>query len=336
MAIGPDTAKTAVRTVDLAKEIPASPRAEQKITATPEAADKAIGSKTRATEDATRLSGIERIRTLSSSIRPNALAGVVPIVARSRASEWAKAVKESGGSPLAAIGEILPPPEWFQARLVHRRDEYDLLDAVKAGGAYGETYLAVNGMLGQSRSSSSAVEAVIDAVWYGDGTSARLKHAPSPVLRKSERWLPSASSLKESHQYALDVFFTSVRRRGAEETGPVIKSMSSGIVVAASDDWKGGDSPANYRSGGLSPKAGNGVIVYDPVQRRYYAYFHMNGVYVHTGQSIPSGETLGRGGNTGTNARKKEHGGHVHVEIHDADGDAWTVYAIKDYILSIR
>jgi murein DD-endopeptidase MepM/ murein hydrolase activator NlpD len=303
------------------------------VTAPP--ADTAGESKARAIEDLARLSAWERVRTLAASVRPDALAGVAPAVARNRAAEWAKAVRIAGGTPLAAVGEILPPPEWFQARLVHRRDEYNLVEAVKAGGAYGKTYAAVSAMLEQSHASSEAVEAVLDAVWNSDPGSAQLKHTPSPMLKKSERWLPGVSTLGESHQHALDVFFTSVRRHGAAETGPVIRSMGNGIVVAASDDWKGGDKTSNYRSGGLSPKAGNGVIVYDPLQRRYHAYFHLSAVYVKTGQLLASGDALGRGGNTGTNARKKEHGGHVHIEIHDADGDAWTAYAIRDYFLSI-
>jgi murein DD-endopeptidase MepM/ murein hydrolase activator NlpD len=335
LAIGPDTAKSAERPAGLSSGVPASQLGARKLMPVPSGvADLAKESRARAIEDTERRSGIERIRTLAVSVKPAALAGVVPSAAANRASEWAKAVREAGGSPLGAIGEILPPPAWFQARLVHRRDEYDLQEAVQAGGSYGTKYLAVNGMLEQSRVSSGAVEAILDAVWHSDETPSRLKHTPHPILKKSERWLPSTSSLKEAHQYALDVFFTSVKRHGAAETGPVIRSMSSGIVVASSDDWKGGDKPSNYRSGGLSPKAGNGVIVYNPIQRRYYAYFHLSAVYAKTGHVISSGDTLGRGGNTGTNARQKAHGAHVHIEIHDAGGDAWSSYAIKDFVLS--
>lgn len=281
-------------------------------------------------------SGTELLRFLSAILKPRALQDVVPTVARARAAEWVAVMKAEGKDPVAAIDEILPPPEWFQARLVHLRDKYDLDEAARAGGAYGKAYQAVQAYWALARQTSPAMEAILDEVWQSSDIHTLLKSEPSPVLKKSERWIPGRSSLRTSHQFALDVFFTSIRRHGVEETGPIIRSVSSGIVVAASGDWNGGDKPSNYRSGGLSPKAGNGAIVYDPVHRRYFAYFHLHDVYVRTGQVIESGYALGSGGNTGTNARKKEHGGHVHIEIHDADGDAWSVYSIREFLLSIH
>jgi len=282
------------------------------------------------------LSGLERIRFSAAILAPKALSGVSPELARQRAADWAEAVSSEGGSPIDAIGEILPSSLWFQARLVTKRDESDLAVDAKGAGEFGKAYAALSGALAGTKSSSAALEATIDEIWRRSGVSSRLEVGPTSPLKRSDRWIPAASALKSSHQYALDVFFTGFKRHGASEIGPVVHSMSSGVVVSASADWSGGDKPSQYRSGGLSPKAGNGVVVYAPDQRRYYAYFHMNDVDVRAGQLVEAGQSLGRGGNTGVNARKKGHGGHVHVEIHDANGGAWTSYAIRDLILSIR
>jgi murein DD-endopeptidase MepM/ murein hydrolase activator NlpD len=59
-------------------------------------------------------------------------------------------------------------------------------------------------------------------------------------------------------------------------------------------------------------------------------------VVVRVGQMVASGQSLGLGGNTGVNARKKNHGTHVHIEIHDAEKGAWSSYRIRDLLLSIQ
>lgn len=287
------------------------------------------------------LSGPELVRFTAGYLKPEALVGVSPQSAAKRAGAWIKAHQAAGSDPLAAIDEILPNSAWYQARLIHGRDEEELELSSAEPGAYGRAYHQVLSSVALARSGAKAVEAVIDAAWaassFPPAVAARTgaPRAVSP-LPPSERWLPEVSELESSHRYALDVFFKSVRHWGAAETGPVIRSVSSGIVVAASGDWNGGDSPSAFRSGGLSPKAGNGAIVYDPAARRYYAYFHLSDVRVRTGQALQAGDTLGRGGNTGVNARKKGHGSHLHIEIHQADGDAWTSYAIRDFIATLR
>jgi len=283
-----------------------------------------------------RAGSLETIRLAAAALTPGALAGVTPAVAVARASGWAKAVSAGRGQPLEALGEILPSTQWFQARLVTKRDESDLAEDAKADGVYGQAYSALQDALATTKASAVAVEAMIDEVWRMSGAADGLEKGPLPVLKPSERWIPGKSGLAASHQYALDVFFTSVRRHGAEEKGPVIRSMSSGVVVSAAGDWSGGDKPSLYRGGGLSPKAGNGVVVYDPDARRYYAYFHLSDVSVRVGQVVEAGKQLGRGGNTGVNARKKGHGGHVHVEIHDIGAGAWTSYRIRDFIVSLH
>jgi len=282
--------------------------------------------------------GVMLIRLLAHDLSAESLAGVETDDAGRRALAWARAVEDSGADPLAALDEILPPTEWFQARIIGKRDEPNLRLDAKAAGEYGRAYAAILSVLDQSRSAAPALEAAIEAVWSRAtaGSGSDLPAALAPVLARSERWIPGRSALRYSHQYALDVFYTSVKRHGAAETGPAINSISSGIVVSTADDWDGGDKPSLYRSGGLSPNAGNGVIVYDPERRRYYVYLHLRSVAVRVGQKIAAGQALGLGGNTGVNARKKNHGTHLHLEIHDADDGAWSSYRIRDLLLSIQ
>lgn len=140
---------------------------------------------------------------------------------------------------------------------------------------------------------------------------------------------PPLRDLAYSHPYALDVFFRHVDRKGAVERGPLIMALEGGIVVASADDWRGGAGADAWGGGGLSPAAGNGVVVYSPASGRYYSYFHLSEVAVRRGQAVGKGAVLGRGGNTGVNARKKGHGGHLHLEIFDTAKDealsAWEI-----------
>jgi murein DD-endopeptidase MepM/ murein hydrolase activator NlpD len=280
--------------------------------------------------------GVMLIRLLAHDLSPESLAGVGADDAGRRAMAWARAVEASGADPVAALGELLPPTAWFQARIIGKRDEPDLRSDARIASAYGRAYADILAVLDQAREAAPALEAAIETIWHDSGAGSDSPHDLSPVLARSDRWIPGRSALKYSHQYALDVFFTSVKRHGAAETGPAINSISSGIVVSTADDWDGGDKPSLYRSGGLSPNAGNGVIVYDPERRRYYVYLHLKSVVVRVGQMVASGQSLGLGGNTGVNARKKNHGTHVHIEIHDAEKGAWSSYRIRDLLLSIQ
>ncbi len=327
LAIGPDGARASRRqAVDPGLAIGTTARVASTKAATAALTDPA----------ARGLSALERVRFAAAILSPKALEGVSPALAKERAADWAEAVSAGGGDPISAIGEILPSALWFQARIVTKRDESDIAADAKAAGEFGEAYAELARALAGTRAASSALEAALEEIWRRSGLASSLKQGPVSPLKRSDRWIPGKSTLKSAHQYALDVFFTSVKRHGAVETGPTIRSMGPGIVVSAAGDWSGGDQPSLYRAGGLSPKSGNGVVVYDPAARRYYVYFHMCDVSVRAGQVVTAGQSLGRGGNTGVNARKKGHGGHVHIEIHDADGGAWTSYAIRDLILSIR
>jgi murein DD-endopeptidase MepM/ murein hydrolase activator NlpD len=59
-------------------------------------------------------------------------------------------------------------------------------------------------------------------------------------------------------------------------------------------------------------------VIYDPSSRRYCSYFHFSSLALRRGEVVAAGAVLGRGGNSGMNARIKGHGEHVHLEIFDA------------------
>lgn len=154
----------------------------------------------------------------------------------------------------------------------------------------------------------------------------------SDLAGKGELQAPPLRDLAYSHPYALDVFFRHVDRKGTVERGPLITALEAGIVVASADDWRGGAGADAWGGGGLSPAAGNGVVVYSPASGRYYSYFHLSEVAVGRGQAVEQGAVLGRGGNTGVNARKQGHGGHLHLEIFDSARDealsAWEIRSL--------
>jgi len=132
---------------------------------------------------------------------------------------------------------------------------------------------------------------------------------------------PRREDLDNSHTFALDIFLKEVQYlRNDEQQGPMIHSLSDGIVIAAEGGWRGfpRKSPEySYFFGGISPKSGNGVIVFSPRENRYFLYFHLYDVIVEKGQIIQRGQPLGHGGNSGINARKKGGGDHLHIEIYD-------------------
>lgn len=144
--------------------------------------------------------------------------------------------------------------------------------------------------------------------------------ARAPIWgNRSDIRIPSKRDLPKNHEDALDIFFTNMRRNGDRQIGPELQAHSGGIVVAARGDWQGGKGEKSYRGGGLSPKAGNGVIIYNPNSSEYFYYAHMYEVTVRTGDIIEAGQIIGRGGNTGTKAMEQGRGGHVHFEIHKAN-----------------
>jgi murein DD-endopeptidase MepM/ murein hydrolase activator NlpD len=109
---------------------------------------------------------------------------------------------------------------------------------------------------------------------------------------------------------ALDIFVT---REGVPVRSPV-----SGVVIAAGDDWQGRwvrRKGLEYEGGGLSRRAGNGAIIYDPASGKYFYFAHLQpGITVRTGDVIRAGHILGRVGHTG-NASQPGHGKHLHFAV---------------------
>ncbi len=286
--------------------------------------------------DKTPTLSLSDLRLVSRSLEPGALQGQHEATITARADAWVKEIRAQGAEPSLAIGELLPGTAWFQARLITSRDEKTLSEDAGTKTEFARQYAEMEEILPTVREQAPYVEIMLTALWKEiSDLSSSQKSTVLPLQRK-DYWIASRRDLNASHQYALDIFFKSVKKIGAEETGPQIKSMSYGIVVSVASDWAGGDKQSNYKKGGLSPKAGNGVIVFNPDNGRYYAYFHLKNAAVHPGQFVLPGTPLGNGGNTGINARKKGHGNHLHVEIHETDGTAWSSFAIRDLILSIK
>lgn len=110
---------------------------------------------------------------------------------------------------------------------------------------------------------------------------------------------------------ALDIFVT---REGADVRTPI-----SGVVVASGDDWQGGYARRrggfHYEGGGLSRRAGNGAIVFDPASDQYLYFAHLQqGIQVRTGDVVRAGQVVGKVGHTG-NASEPGHGKHLHFAM---------------------
>ncbi len=157
----------------------------------------------------------------------------------------------------------------------------------------------------------------------------------SRILKKHDFVYPKTKDLKYNHRYALDIFFTKVKKIRDSEIGPQIFSFTSGIVVASENNWNGSTTFESYKGGGISPKSGNGVIIYDAIKKRFILYFHLYKTTLKPGDIINSGHIIGYGGNSGLNARKKGHGKHVHIEIYDLSQERFlNCYEIKKLLFN--
>jgi murein DD-endopeptidase MepM/ murein hydrolase activator NlpD len=112
---------------------------------------------------------------------------------------------------------------------------------------------------------------------------------------------------------ALDIF--------AAEATPVLSPVA-GVVVAAGDGWQGGYERRgrgfHFEGEGLSRRAGNGVILFDPGSGGFFLFAHLQeGILVGAGDVIAAGAAVGRIGRTG-NAAVPGHGGHLHLAFKQA------------------
>lgn len=235
-----------------------------------------------------------------------------------------------GASPRDVVESVIPSEAGIIAMLARDRDVDDFLENADDEGQSGKSYGYIASLSSRMKPLRETYEAFFDGLFEGM-TEAGLRLSPAAgsaeaAAYKSGVTLPRMSSrpperdYKYSHTYALDIFLKDVRILGPSglEKGPMLFSLAEGIVVAANSSWRGGEKDEDYRSGGITPKAGNGVIVYSPSAGKYYLYFHMYDILAEKGAVIPKGYPLGHGGNTGTNARKPGHGEHLHLEIYDA------------------
>jgi len=258
--------------------------------------------------------------------------------------------RQSGIDPREALYRALPDAHRVIAMLSRDRDVEEFEEYATRGGLIGGYYAAEASFARRMRPLRSRFEAVYASAFAAlvgrDASSLRsgvLAGDPSAdylggegrrkpyVAAPGDVWFPARSELRKAHQYALDIFFFRVERSGGAERGPSIHALYPGIVVCSASDWNGGQGEAAWRSGGLSPAAGNGVVVYDPATRRYVSYFHLSSTSCRAGDIVKAGEILGRGGNTGVHARTTGHGEHVHVEIFDCARDAnLSIYEVYD------
>jgi murein DD-endopeptidase MepM/ murein hydrolase activator NlpD len=249
----------------------------------------------------------------------------------------AGAARLAGIDPREAFASAFPDSGDILAMLALDRDIDDFLEYSERNDAAGEYYrdearrsIAMRPL----RSRYDAAFAQAAAALAGSSTAANTAARKKPYIASPrDVWLPARSELPLSHPYALDVFFFHVERSGEAERGPTIRALYPGIVVAAAADWSGGQGVAKWKSGGLSPAAGNGVVIFDPATRRYCSYFHLSSLSLHAGDYVPAGAVVGRGGNSGMNARKKSHGEHVHIEIFDSKkGESLSANEIYDLL----
>jgi len=305
--------------------------------------ERAAGLLGRADYSRTPIQGQDASRGSSDSDQSlglDALKRLSPEEAAFVAFRWARESSKTGPLTDQDVEAILPSPAFFLARTAAQSDVDDIKASADGDNAFSRAYKPMAQAIPGSNAAGARVEAVLDVI-YGfrtslaqENTEGGQKQTLYPPVPREERWIAPAEELKKTHQNALDIFFYHQSGWVFGEKGPVIRSMSPGIVVAAANDWNGGDNEEKYRRGGLTPRAGNGAIVYDPGTRRYYTYFHLHDVSVKPGQIVSPGTPLGHGGNTGTNARKRGHGGHLHLEIYNADtNEALDCYGLRDLIL---
>jgi len=272
----------------------------------------------------------EKSAALISQLSPERIGEMDLEMARNAGAELVTVSIRGGIQVEQAIARTLPTAAGLSAMISSDRDLEDYCAAAARGGTSGRHYAEMAALVPRLRPLRSRLEAFVDEaarMLREKASATQATHASySPgdrsvgfIARKGKVYAPPPRSLDYAHPFALDIFFAEVEYRGGgAERGPEILSATSGIVVAAASDWRGGGGASTYIEGGISPNSGNGVIVYDPDSRRYFCYFHLSEVAVKTGRLVTKGEVLGRGGDTGANARIKGHGGHLHLEIFDA------------------
>lgn len=268
---------------------------------------------------------IDFTKTIQKPV-PGTFVSRVPETVPLAAETGSAVVKEAlarGSNPWEYLSSWMPDPAETIALLARDKDVDDFEESSEFEGEAGKHYERVVELVpvmrpvrDQAITFFTAVHAALVEAKVGllsDGST-------GPVTEKGKSWPPTRKNMDRAHTYALDIFLDPILElpNSMLEIGPEILSASSGIVISASSDWDGGPGIETFKSGGISPNAGNGVIVFDPVTSRFFCYFHLYDTAVSPGMPVTKGTILGRGGDTGSNARKKGHGGHLHMEIFDS------------------
>jgi hypothetical protein len=234
-----------------------------------------------------------------------------------------------GRIPERYLASFFPSASETLAMLARDRDVDDYLENAEDDGAGGDYYQHIADLAPTMKPLRDQYEGLFLGVFSALKDLGRIKNPadyPSGskvyeggVTQPGLSLRPRLRDLDLTHTYALDIFFKDVQKNSLTglECGPVILALEGGVVVAESSTWNGGEDLSDYRSGGITPNAGNGIIIYSPKSRRYYLYFHFHDVLLKAGDAVSAGQPLGHGGNTGTNARKSGHGEHLHVEVYD-------------------
>jgi hypothetical protein len=223
--------------------------------------------------------------------------------------------------PVKVAASILPSASEILAMIARDRDVDDFIENSSEEGAAGRYYQNVVAIVEELQPLLPKYEALFEGLFHALSHTRKVFDGYNGgVTLPGLSSKPNERQYENSHTFALDIFLREVEVNGFNglEKGPEIFSLSDGLVVAADSSWKGGETLETYRSGGITPKAGNGVIIYSPEKRRFFLYFHLHGTTVKKANVVSKGHPLGLGGNTGTNARKPGHGEHLHLEIYDA------------------
>ncbi|MGB4587586.1 MAG: M23 family metallopeptidase [Rectinemataceae bacterium] len=284
-------------------------------------------------------------KELSEALSWREIDALEPAEARAFGAALVTRALSENRKPEHYASSTFPTASETLAMLARDRDVDDYLENAAGKGPAGDYYQTVVDLVPSMKPLRAIYEKLFQGVYEAVRENDRLK-VPAKVYADAELYkggitLPGLSSKPRerdydySHTFALDIFLKEVDLLpfSTLQKGPVLFSVADAIVVATESSWKGGEELATYRSGGITPKAGNGVILYSPSKHKYYLYFHLYDVLVSPGEAIPKGYPLGHGGNTGTNARKKGHGEHLHLEIYDAvDARFLRNYEIADIV----
>jgi len=117
---------------------------------------------------------------------------------------------------------------------------------------------------------------------------------------------PRNSYRKRVHE-ALDLF---------TKEGNKVLAPFNGLIIASGDNWEGQfirREISDWNGKGLTPRAGNALIIYNPLEKGYMLISHLEeNIPVSAGQIIFKGQIIGTVGNSGS-ASIPGHGKHIHV-----------------------